>query len=265
MTEWDAAGYAHISGLQKAMADEVLALLDLKGSERVLDVGCGDGKITAQIAARVARGEVVGVDPSQDMIAFASSHFGVAEAGRLRFEVADARCLPFRSEFDLVVSFNALHWVPQQDAALRSIRASMVPGARAQLRLVTAGERKSLESVVEDTRQSPRWNSWFGDFHDPYLRLTPEQYAALAKRSGLRVLEMRTQQKTWDFGSRPAFFAFSSVGLVEWTRHLPESEREPFVNEVLDRYRALAVEHGDGECVFTFYQTDITLAAEHGG
>ena len=45
MTEWNASEYALISGLQKAMAEEVLGLLDVEGSERILDVGCGDGKI----------------------------------------------------------------------------------------------------------------------------------------------------------------------------------------------------------------------------
>jgi trans-aconitate 2-methyltransferase len=94
MTEWDAAEYSRRSGLQEAMAQEVLALLNLKGSERVLDVGCGDGKITAEIAARVPRGSVVGVDASQDMISFASSHFGPTARPNLRFEVADARLLP---------------------------------------------------------------------------------------------------------------------------------------------------------------------------
>src|SRR5205823_701256 len=109
MTEWDAAEYARRSSLQEAMAEEALALLHLEGSERVLDVGCGDGKITAQIAARLPRGAVTGVDSSQDMIAFALSHFAPALWPNLRFEVADARRLPFREEFDLVVSFNALH------------------------------------------------------------------------------------------------------------------------------------------------------------
>ena len=49
MTEWDALEYALISGLQKAMAEEVLALLDVEGSERILDVGCGDGKMSARL------------------------------------------------------------------------------------------------------------------------------------------------------------------------------------------------------------------------
>ena len=185
MTEWDAAEYSRRSGLQEAMAQEVLALLDLKGSERVLDVGCGDGKITAEVATRVPRGEVLGVDASQDMITFASSHFGPAVRPNLRFEVADARRLPFKNEFDLVISFNALHWVPEQDAALRSIRSAMRSDGRALLRLVPAGERKSLENVVEETRLSSRWVAYFREFHDPYLHLTPEAIRSLAERNGL--------------------------------------------------------------------------------
>jgi len=131
MTEWLASAYNQQSSLQQAMAEEQLRLLTLAGSERILDVGCGDGKISAAIADRVPAGSVLGVDPSHDMIAFASSRFATVPAGRggsahpnLRFEVADARRLPYQAEFDLVVSFNALHWVPEQDEALRSIRAT---------------------------------------------------------------------------------------------------------------------------------------------
>src|SRR5438874_1159366 len=57
MTEWNAAEYSRRSSLQEAMAQEVLALLDLNGSERIRDVGCGDGKITAEIASRAPRGD----------------------------------------------------------------------------------------------------------------------------------------------------------------------------------------------------------------
>lgn len=259
MTEWDATEYSRRSALQETMAEEVLALLDLQGSERVLDIGCGDGKITAQIAARVLRGSVVGVDPSQDMIGFASSHFGPAVRPNLRFQVADARCLPFRDEFNLVVSFNALHWVTEQDAALHSIRAAMMPDARALLRLVPTGERKSLENVVEETRRSQRWAAHFHDFRDPYLHLTPEQYAVLAERNGLSVSHIHMEAKAWDFESRSAFFAFCSVGLIEWTRRLPESERPEFISDVLDRYQVVAADRAGEENTFKFYQMDVSL------
>lgn len=164
---------ARIAQLQEATAAEALALLQLQGSEKVLDVGCGNGKITAQIAARVPEGRVVGVDPSSGMIAFATGQFVPAHPN-LHFETGDGGSLRFNAEFDLVVSFNALHWIPNQDVALSSIRSTMKLNSLAQLRLVPAGKRKSLENVIEETRCSPRWTSSFEDLHDPYLHWTPE-------------------------------------------------------------------------------------------
>src|SRR5437868_4192983 len=105
MTEWNAAEYYRRSSLQEAMAQEVLALLDLKGAKGILDIGCGDGKVTAEIACRSPCASVVGVDPSQDMIGFAQKHFDPITRPNLRFQVADARTLPFQNAFDLVVSF----------------------------------------------------------------------------------------------------------------------------------------------------------------
>ena len=243
------------------MAQEVLALLDLKGSERILDVGCGDGKITAEIASRALKGSVVGVDPSQDMVSFAQKHHGPALKLNLRFQVADARRLPFQNEFDLAVSFNALHWVPEQEAALSSIHSALVSGGKAQLRLVPAGVRKSLENVVEEMRQTSRWKAYFQDFHDPYLHLTPEQYAAMAEHSGFRVLRLSIKDHAWDFGSLAAFSAFSAVGCVAWTNRLPEAERAEFINDVLNRYRAVAADCSQEENTFKFYQMDVSLLA----
>ena len=81
-----------------------------------------------------------------------------------------------RHEFDLVVSFNALHWVPEQDEALRSIRATLRPGSRAIMRFVPAGERKSLEDVIEEVRESAGWAIYFRGFRRPYVHLPTEDY-----------------------------------------------------------------------------------------
>jgi trans-aconitate 2-methyltransferase len=262
MTEWDAGGYAQISGLQLAMAEEVMALLNLGGSERVLDVGCGEGKITARIAARVPRGSVVGVDPSRDMIAFASSHFGPPDWPNLRFAEGDARSLPFRSEFDVVVSFNALHWVLEQGEALASIRRALRPGGRAVLRFVAKGQRKCLEDVIEDARQSPCWSDYFREFRTPYLHLTPEQYAAEAVRNGFRVLRIQVGQKAWDFKTRAAFAAFAQVTFVAWTRLLPDAEKPAFITDVLDRYQSVAADNTSEANTFKFYQMDVLLTPD---
>jgi len=255
MTEWNAPEYARISALQQAMAAEVLSLLDLKDAKSVLDLGCGNGKVTAVIAARVPDGRVVGVDASAEMIAFATEHFGPAAYPNLRFEVSDIRKIVFKDEFDLVVSFNALHWIPQQGEALRAIRTAMSGGGSAQLRLVPKGERKSLEDVLEETRKLPKWSSYYEGYQDPYLHLTPEQYAALVEQNGLRMVSSDVKDKSWDFGSREGFFAFGSVTFVEWTRKLPEEAKPAFINDVLDKYSDVV----GNEQTFRFYQMDIKL------
>jgi trans-aconitate methyltransferase len=256
---WQASDYSRQSSLQQAMANEQLALLALDGHQSILDVGCGDGKITAEIAARAPAATVLGVDPSRDMIAFASTHFGPPAHGNLRFEVADARRLPYEEQFDLVVSFNALHWVPDQAAALRSIRKALQPQGRAILRFVPNGPRQSLEDVIELIRQRPEWSHHFPGFQTPYIHFHPEQYQALAEECGFRVESLRVVDKAWDFKTRAAFVAFCRATFVEWTRCLPEDQWEAFITEVLDAYQTVAASTPDEANTFKFYQLEVAL------
>jgi trans-aconitate 2-methyltransferase len=257
---WSGADYARHSSLQAAMADEVLSGLPLRGDEQLLDLGCGDGKLTARIAQRLPRGTVLGVDASADMVAYAQQQFGSAVWPNLRFDVADARYLDFGPRFDTVVSFNTLHWVPQQDLALRGIRSALKPQGRAYLRLVTRCELTSLEEVAEAVRQEPDWACHFAGFADPYLRLDAAQYAALATSLGLQLLTSHSAIKRWDFGTQEAFFGFCNAGFGAWTHLLPPSRQHEFVEAVMQRYLAV-VDAAFGErYTFHFMQTDVVLA-----
>jgi trans-aconitate 2-methyltransferase len=256
---WRGADYAQHSSLQAAMADEVLARLRLSGDEQLLDLGCGDGKLSARIAEQLPRGTVLGVDASASMVAYAQQQFG--GRSNLHFEVADARRLEFDARFDHLVSFNALHWVPQQELALRGMRRALRPGGRAQLRLVTKADLTSLEEVAEVVRREPAWAVAFAGFTDPYLRLDARQYAALAAGLGFAVVSCDSAMKRWDFGSEAAFFGFCHAGFGAWTDGLPEVRRREFVEQVMRRYLAL-IDAAFGErWVFHFMQTDVVLAA----
>lgn len=260
---WNASRYAQHSSLQEAMAAQVLALLDLRGDERVLDVGCGDGRITARIAARVPRGTVLGTDRSPDMIAHAAATWGAGApqgAANLRFEVADAAALPYTHAFERVVSFNALHWLHDLRPALRGIAAALVPGGRAQLRFVTRGVAASLEEVAEAQRRQPRWAPHFGsDFADPYLRLDADACAALAAAAGLQVQRVHSALEGWDFVTDDAFLGFCSAGFGAWTNHLPAAERRPFVEDVVRAYRRARGAGAADANVFRFVQTDFVF------
>ena len=97
MAEWNADDYSRGATLQQRLARKMLMSVPLKGTERILDVGCGDGKITAEIAAQVPEGSVLGVDLSRNMIDFASEHF---TQPNLQFDVSNVSELPYREEFD---------------------------------------------------------------------------------------------------------------------------------------------------------------------
>lgn len=259
MTEWNAAGYDRIAGLQKAMAEEVLDRLPLGGSEAVLDVGCGDGKITAEVASRLPKGRAVGVDASQAMIAFAREHFLPGPHRNLNFEVRDARRLEFQAAFDQVISFNAIHWIHEQDQVLRALRSALLPGGRIHLRLVCLGPRRSLEDVIEETAHQGRWAAAFAGIAPPYEHREPEAYAAMALQEDLSVESVNRSDHCWNFGEPESFQAFARVTFVEWTRRLPEPDRAEFITEVLERYRPVACSRPGEEHCFKFFQLDLAL------
>ncbi|GFE71850.1 trans-aconitate 2-methyltransferase [Chroococcus sp. FPU101] len=259
MTEWNAIGYQSVSSLQEALATKQLSRLTLAKSARILDIGCGNGKVTAAIAQHLPQGSVLGVDASQNMITFAQQNYGSPIHPNLHFEVGDARKLTYQHEFDQIVSFNALHWIPEQDAVLCSIHTALKTDGQALLRFVPEGSRKSIEDVVEEVCQLPRWSNYFQNHQKPYFHPTPEAYRILAEQNGLKVLQIQVEDQSWDFQTRQAFFAYCQVTLAEWTRFLPLDEWTAFITNILDRYQIYAADTPSENNTFKFYQMEVVL------
>ena len=119
--DWSAAAYAANARFVSDLGAPVLALLDPRPGERILDLGCGDGALTERLAA--AGAEVLGVDASPDMVV-------AARARGLRAELADGHALAFRAEFDAVFSNAALHWMTDPDAVAAGVARALRPGGR---------------------------------------------------------------------------------------------------------------------------------------
>ena len=102
---WNAQDYERNSQAQQKWGQEVITKLNLKGTENILDLGCGDGKITVEIAELVSHGSVIGVDNSSQMIALAYKKYSQNQYPNLSFQVMDASAL-----YALILSFNLLHW-----------------------------------------------------------------------------------------------------------------------------------------------------------
>ena len=127
--QWNADDYARHSRGQFGWALSVIERLNVAPDVRVLDIGCGDGKVTVELARRVPRGSVVGVDSSPAMIDLARRSYGNA-AANVDFRLGDAQALDFGARFDLAFSNAALHWARDQPAVLRGVAAALVPGCR---------------------------------------------------------------------------------------------------------------------------------------
>jgi SAM-dependent methyltransferase len=118
---WNPTVYAKNGAFVPTLGAGVLEWLAPQPGERILDLGCGDGQLTAKIAA--AGAAVVGVDASPEMVAGALSKGIDARIG-------NAEALPFSSEFDAVFSNAALHWMRDQDAMMAGVRRALRPGGR---------------------------------------------------------------------------------------------------------------------------------------
>ncbi len=233
---WNPAEYAAHSSVQQAWARELIARLDLRGDERILDVGCGDGKVTAELARAVPRGSVTGVDSSAAMIAFARKTFPESSGCPLRFQVADARELRFHEPFDLLFSNAALHWVDDHEKFLRGAAAALKAGGRL---LVSCGGQGNAHEVFLAFRPELRLARWRGFFRKmplPYFFYPPGDYEKWLPRFGFRILRVQLAPKDATYDGPAGFAAWLRATWLPFTQRVPEYLREEFISAVTQRY-----------------------------
>jgi trans-aconitate methyltransferase len=235
---WNPSDYAANSASQLVWANELLARLHLRGDERILDVGCGDGKITAALAHAVPRGAVTGIDASPQMIAFARATFPAQKFPNLEFHQMDAGHIRAPQQYDLVFSNAALHWVEDHQAFLRGAAAALRPGGRL---LVSCGGRGNAQDVFVALRgvmRLKRWREYFRRMAAPYFFHTPGDYEKWLPRFGFGAAQVQLAPKDAAHPNRDAFTAWLRTTWLPYTQRVPEREREEFIAAVAERYLA---------------------------
>ncbi|MGH3423417.1 MAG: class I SAM-dependent methyltransferase, partial [Nocardioidaceae bacterium] len=193
-------GYDRSFGFVAAYGEALIELLDPRQGERVLDLGCGTGGLTAAIADRGAG--VLGLDADQNMIATArDQHPGLA------FRLGDGHAFGVDGPYDAVFSNAALHWMRDQDAAVARVSEALRPGGRFVAEMGAAG---NVATITDAVRQA-RAELGLGETVLPWCFPTPAEQAVRLERAGFEVRLLRCFD-------RPTPLTECPEGVTDWLR-----------------------------------------------
>lgn len=230
MTDWDASRYHRLSEPQVQWGRAVVARLAPRPGERILDLGCGTGRLTAEVAA-TGGVRVYGLDQSAAMLAEAChARGGAAGPAYVR---GDGAALPFAAAFDAVLSAATFHWIPDHEQLFASIFSVLRPGGRL---VAQAGGGPNLRRLLERTHvlmNGPAFRAFFRRWSDPWHFAWPQETRRRLDRAGFVAIETRLEEAPTILPDAASFSDFISCVCV---RHhvdkLPPAERAAFVGEL---------------------------------
>jgi trans-aconitate methyltransferase len=200
---WSAADYDAHARFVSDLAGPVLDWLKARPGERILDLGCGDGAVTAALQASGA--EMVGVDTSEALLA-------AARARGLDVRLMDGQALAFGPQFDAVFSNAAVHWMTKPEAVIAGVYRALKPGGRF---VAEFGGHGNVAAIVTAMRATARRIGGEEELAGPWFFPTPDVYADMLQESGFTVRRiglfprptpLRTGMKEWLKVFRRPFF-----------------------------------------------------------
>ena len=226
--EWDGTSYDRISGPMEALGREVLARLDLRGDEVVLDAGCGSGRITEALVQRLPQGRAIALDESPSMVEAARRRLGVDVDVR----VMDLLELELGEPVDAILSTATFHWISDHDRLFRRLRGALRRGGRLVAQCGGEGNidvlRASGRAVLEPEPFAEHLVGWRPPWNYAGAERTRERLLAAGFASADCWLAPAPQQP-----EHPREF-LSTIIFEPYLRRLPEPLGERFIDELLE-------------------------------
>ena len=234
--KWDAQEYEKHSQGQQKWARELVEKISLNGTENVLDLGCGDGKVTAEISKLVSKGSIIGIDNSAAMIKLAKDRHSVAIYPNLSFKEMDAVNLKFDDRFDLIFSNAVLHWVKDQKSVIKGMFKSLKHGGRVLLQMGGKGNAAEIVEVLSELQTKKKWHTYFNGFDFPFYFPGKNEYEALLLDCGFTLNRIELIPKKMDHAGITALKGWIRTTWLPYTERVPEEKRERFIDIVSKKY-----------------------------
>lgn len=238
LERWDGDDYERHSSHQRQWGGGIIEELGLRGDERILDLGCGDGSLTRTLAERVPRGSVLGVDAAPEMLETARAKCGP----NMRVELLDINRLDFAAEFDVIFSNATLHWVHDHAAVLRQAHRALRPGGILRVQFGGEGNCPNFVACARRQMAAPPFAACFAGFRWPWFFPGLAEYEPLLTASPFAEWRAWLEPKEQRLPGADALVGWiDNPGLIPFVQALPAALRKPFrdavVAEMLDRTR----------------------------
>ena len=227
--DWDAVTYDRISAPQQEWAAEQLERLSLRGDERVLDAGCGSGKITRELVRRLPAGTVYAVDAAPSMVQHARAALGT----RAIVLCQDLAELQLPEPVDVIFSNATFHWLPDHDALFTALHGNLRPGGRLVAQCGGAGNIDSVRLAAEAVMVMAPFRAHYDGWAGPWNYATAAVTAERLTRAGFSDVQTWMQERPTPMDDGRTFV--QTVCLPRHLDRLPEGLRDPFLDGVMDR------------------------------
>jgi trans-aconitate 2-methyltransferase len=236
MYKWNPEDYEKSSEAQLLWAKGLLGKLKLAGDERVLDIGSGNGRVTAEISRKLTNGSILGIDSSKDMILYARQKYPHNKFPNLGFEHINVEDMDFDKEFDAVFSNATLHWVKDHGNVLKRIGNSLKPEGKVLLQMGGKGNASEIIEIADKMINEVKWKKYFTDFTFPYGFYDVEDYQKWILEAGLKARSIELIPKDMAQKGREGLASWIRTTWIPYTQRVPENLRADFINEIVDRY-----------------------------
>jgi trans-aconitate 2-methyltransferase len=231
--QWNGASYDRISGIQQTLGLAVMERLPLDGGELVIDAGCGSGRITQALLARLPRGRVIAVDSSPSMAQAAARRLEGQSGpdGRVEIRVEDLLELSLTEPADAILSTATFHWIADHDALFARLHAALRPGGRLVAQCGGEGNIAVLRGEVAQLMARAPYAEHFADWRAPWNYAGAEQTRERLLAAGFSSAECWLSPAP-STPEHPREF-LSTIVLGPHVQQLPAKLREGFMDDAL--------------------------------
>ncbi len=235
---WNSVKYAQSSDEQQSWVKALLSEVQKRGDEAILNVGCGNGKITADFAKTLPDSRVVGVDSSAEMIDYANRTYPNTIYPNLLFNQFNTPSLNFQAEFDLCFSNATLNWANNHQIFLHQASQVLRAGGRLVVSCSGKSNAKEILNIFAELMSLDRWQKYFHDFHDAYSFDQDKDYPRWLKETNFRIEQLKLIPQDVTHPNRDELKDWISNNWTPFTHSVPIEQRDDFVDQFVDKYLA---------------------------